>query len=364
MLDTSGYASAGRSYLRASLAAGLNVHACDRSRSANLYGKGIDQPILDLYERLSGSVVSPDCPAVQHTVPDAFFLDRTSRRPIGYSVFEMCRVPPTWVLYCNMMGEIWTASEYSRQAFLSSGLSVPVHVLPHAIDIDLFSPDSPAWKIENRRRFAFLSILDMTSRKAWHELLRAFWSAFSKDDDVCLVLKCYFGGFSDHDRVAVARRIAGWKRELDLGEGTAPVLLYTHPVDGTSMPSFYRGAGDCYVSIAREGFGLPMAEAMACGLPCIGPEVGGTREFMDESNSLLVKYEGDGPIDPEMLSISPSFEGLRWANHSWEHLAEQMKRMVSDSELRKSLAPKGKATVREKLSFETIGKRMRELLEA
>ena len=361
IIDCSGYSSAARGYLRACLEAGIAIRAVDRSRSTNLYGKGIDQPLLDLYARLSKTEVASDCPAVQHTVPDVFYKDKISKRPIGYTIFEMCNVPALWVPYCNEMGEIWTGSEYSKQAFQNSGVKVPIHVLHHALDLEKYSPDGSAWKILNRRGFAFLTILDLTPRKAWKELLQAYWTAFTKEDDVCLVMKCYFGGFSEQCRLNVARRISEWKQKLGFGDNASPILLYGGAIPDSSMPSLFRSC-DCYVSIGREGFGLTNCEAMACGLPCIGPEVGGTREFMDESNSLLVKHEGDGPIDPEMLSISPNFKGLSWANHSWEHLSEQMVKMVSDSTLRKSLAQKGMATVREKLSFETIGKRIVNLL--
>jgi glycosyltransferase involved in cell wall biosynthesis len=360
ILDCSGYAAAARGYLRACEAVGLPVRACDRSRSLNLAGKGMDPSILNMYERLSSTTVPEDCPTVQHQVPDCLFLDRKSSYPVGYTIFEMPRIPQGWVPYCNRMAAIWTGSSYSRDAFVSSGVTVPVSVLPHAIDLEAFSPAAESWKLENRRSFTFLSVLDFHARKAWKETLRAYWSAFGPEDDVCLILKAFFGGFDEGSKLDIARRIASFRQELGISKA-APILLYGYDVPARDMPGLYRAA-DCYVGISREGFGLSYAEAMACGLPCIGPEAGGVREFMTPENSFLVKYTGEEPIAPEMVRMFPSFEGLSWATHSWEHLAETMRHVVENPDARKARAERGLADVRARLNFRAIGQRLLDLL--
>jgi glycosyltransferase involved in cell wall biosynthesis len=360
LLDLSGYASAGRGYLRACEAADIVIQPRDRSRSLNLKDKGMDAGVLEMYERLSKNEVAPDCPTVQHQVPDVFFEDTRSRLRIGYTIFEMSRVPEPWVPCCNKMDVIWTGSEYSRQAFVASGVKVPVRVLPHAIDLDAYSPDGPRWNISNKRGFAFISVMDFTARKAWKDMLRAYWHAFRPADDVCLILKAYFGDFSDQSRKDIVRRIVKHRTDLKVGEAS-PILLYGHDVQASNMPALYRSA-DCYVGISREGFGLSFSEAMACGLPCIGPEVGGTRQYMTPENSLLVRHVGEEPIDREIVRMFPSFDGLTWAKHSWEHLAEVMRGAYENKNLRDSVAKKGLEHVRRELSFKSVGNRIKELL--
>lgn len=361
ILDCSGYASAARGYLRACEAVGITVQARDRSRSFNLKNKGMDEAILSMYKRLSQNRVPEDSPTVQHQVPDVFFRDERSRRPIGYTIFEMTSIPKSWANHCNQkVRTIWTGSEYSRQAFLNGGVSIPVEILPHAIDLETYSPDGPKWKIENRRNFMFLSCFDFTERKAWRELLRAWWHAFGSKDDVCLVLKVYFGDFSDEARKDIVRRIA--KYRLDLGiRDWAPILIYGHDVRECDMPSLYRTA-DCYVGISREGFGLSYSFSMACGVPCIGPQVGGTRQYMTPENSWLVDYVGDEPIASELARMFPSFEGLSWAVHSWEHLSFLMRHAVENESERKTKSQAALSDVRGNLSHEKIGNRIRELL--
>lgn len=360
ILDMSGYASAARGYIKACDVFGLKIRVKDRSRSTNLHNKGIDQSIVDLYTKLSATEVPADAPCVQHQVPDVFYKDSKTSCQIGFTIFEMNNIPKHWVPYCNQMATIWTGSEYSKQAFLNSGVTVPIHVLPHAIDTDFYSPNAQPWLISNKRAFSFISIFDFTARKAWQELLRAYWTAFSSKDDVCLILKVYFSDFSDSSRKDIIRRIANYKISLGFTE-TPPILIYGHDVPNNQMPNLYRTA-DCYVGISREGFGLPYAEAMACGLPVIGPEVGGTRQFMNEDNSFLVKYIGNEPISKEMIALNESFQSLSWAKHSWEHLSEVMKQVYQNKELRDQKAIKGLDFIRTELNYETIGKRIEDLL--
>jgi len=192
-------------------------------------------------------------------------------------------------------------------------------------------------------------------------LLRAYWEAFTSSDDVCLILKVYFGNFTDEATKSILRRISSFKEECRVNN-TPRILVYGHDVPQHQMSGLCRTA-DCYVGTSREGFGITYAEAMACGIACIGPEVGGTRQFMTEENSFLVKYLGDEGVGPETKKMYPSFSGLRWAKHSWEHLSALMRQVVYDGKERQRRALLGMEDVRKDLSPETIGATMTRLLE-
>ena len=57
------------------------------------------------------------------------------------------------------------------------------------------------------------------------------------------------------------------------------------------MPALYRAA-DCFVLPTRgEGFGRPLLEAMAAGVPVIATRWGGHTDFLDDQHAYLVEVE-------------------------------------------------------------------------
>jgi len=360
LLDVSGYAAAGRGYIRACEYGDIIVQAQDRSRSINLKDKGIDERIFSIYRKLENNKIPDDSPCVQHQVPDCFYINKKSKYSIGFTIFEMNSVPSRWVPYCNLMDVIWTGSHFSKAAFMTSNVKTKIEVVPHALDLDIYNPEAKPWIIKNKRAFCFLSVFDFTERKDWKTLLRAYWNTFSKKDDVCLILKVFFGGFGDHFVKDIYDRISSYRMECGAENG-GTILVYGHDILDKDMPGLYR-ACDCYVGTSREGFGLTYCEAMACGLPCIGPQVGGTREFMSEENSFLVHYQGDDTIGLETLGMYPDFAGIKWPTHSCEHLSFLMRQVYGNTEERTKKAQKGLKDVSEMLSYKSIGRKMQELL--
>lgn len=59
------------------------------------------------------------------------------------------------------------------------------------------------------------------------------------------------------------------------------------------LPSTYHAA-DIFLSTSRyEGFGLAVAEALACGLPVVSTDVGGVRDVIDDSGILVDRDDPD-----------------------------------------------------------------------
>src|SRR5262249_2956890 len=107
--------------------------------------------------------------------------------------------------------------------------------------------------------------------------------AFTRADDVCLVVKdmgagTFYRGQTAENAVARLR-----------DDPMAPEVVYlTDELADEEMPALY-AACDCLVHPYRgEGFGLPIAEAMACGLPVTVTGYGAALDFCDETNACLI----------------------------------------------------------------------------
>ena len=357
--DMSGYGVAARGYVKALDEFGVRVRIEDRSVSRSLAGKGVDEGVNRFLGRLKMNDVPPNATRVQHQNPDIFEAQRLGprRRNVGFSVFEMLSIPPHWAARCDLVDEVWTPSEYSRQAFLAGGVAADkVHVIPHFVDAKSFRPGDRRWSIGNLRGFNFLSLFDFTERKGWRELLQAYWRTFRRSDDVSLTLKCYFGSFGEGDQANIVRRVEDWRAECGFKkQDTAPVFFYGYDIPHGLLAPFYC-TFDAYAMLSREGFGLPFAEAMACGRSAIGPAVGGNREFMSEENSFLVERVGTEPIDDELVARTPSFRGLEWPTYSVDGLGYWMKYVYDHPREAKVRAMKGREDIRRLLSYDRIAR--------
>jgi glycosyltransferase involved in cell wall biosynthesis len=360
--DMSGYGMACIGYAIGLSQAGIRVCLVDKSMSLNLSGKGMDDHIRQRLQQLQEVVIPKTAPVVQHQVGDQLRPTNTAAFNIGYTIFEMTRVPPHWVPICNAMDQIWTGSTYSKEAFVNSGLpESKVHVIPHIIDLERFNPSIVPLDLPRKAGYNFLSVFDFQERKAWRELLIAYVRAFSQKDDVCLWLKCYQHSFEKEDQVLLVAKLYQVIHELGIPN---PPRIEVCPFDipFSLMPRLYRSF-DCYVSIAREGFGLPFAEAAASGLTVIGPERGGVREFLTKENSYLVDYVGDRPISLEMMKINPTFVALDWATHSVDHLQSLMKEVFENREDAKKRNELLVADIHQKLHYTVIADKVKKLLD-
>jgi len=245
---------------------------------------------------------------------------------IAYWAWELPDPPPGWTGCDRQVAEIWTPSAFSKSS-LTQLSSRPVHVVPHHI-----SAKSP----RHRRTAAQFTVLAMAdsrsslSRKNPEGALRAFHAAFGDSRAARLVLK--LSGRSDELR--------------ELKELLAPLLcqpnvtLLTEYLDQARLDALYREV-DVQLSLHRgEGFGLPLREAMAHGVPVVATGWSGNLDFMDRSNSCLVPYRLVPVHDQSAI-----YSGSRWAEPDINAAAQALRRLADDPEEYERLAAAAYASV-------------------
>jgi glycosyltransferase involved in cell wall biosynthesis len=197
--------------------------------------------------------------------------------------WEYGSLPRAWVegLRDGGTDEVWTPSAYCREMFLAAGIAPErVAVVPNGIDPARFSPDRPIapYPLATRKTFRFLYLGGVLPRKGVDVLLTAYRRAFGRDDDVALVLKI-FGTRSFYpleDEGAALRAFAV--------DPTAPELeIVDAEVSDEDVVRLYRTCDALAFPYRSEGFGLPMLEALACGMPVIATAGGAADAFLDET---------------------------------------------------------------------------------
>lgn len=178
----------------------------------------------------------------------------------------------------------------------------PSHIttVPCGVDLRVFHPES---RIEARQRLGLpqdkriiLQVGPLVPGKGIDNVLRAvsILARYSEFNDLMVLVAG--GPAEEPDRRACAEldRLMRLSEELEIRDRT----IFT----GQKKPEvlrYYYSAGDMFVSTPwYEPYGMTALEAMACGTPVIGADVGGIRYSVERGNTgLLVP-----PETPEALA--------------------------------------------------------------
>ena len=121
------------------------------------------------------------------------------------------------------------------------------------------------------------------------------------------------------------------------------------------LPSLYQ-AVDAFVLPSRgEGWGRPLMEAMANGLPTIGTRWSGNLEFMNDENSFLVDCDVV-PVSDDAVDELPHFCGHCWAEPSVTHLRQQLRRVYEERTEGKMRGGAARQTVAERYVRARVGR--------
>jgi glycosyltransferase involved in cell wall biosynthesis/Flp pilus assembly protein TadD len=199
--------------------------------------------------------------------------------------WEYGSLPRAWLRpLTELVDEVWVPTRFVRDGFVGSGVPADrVHVVPFGIDPARFHPGVRPLALATAKRFNFLFVGGTIRRKGIDLLLSAYADTFTAADDVCLIIKdlgvgTYYGGQTAGDAIARLRERPG-----------APAVEYLdRPLGEDELAGLY-AACDCLVQPYRgEGFGLPIAEAMACGRPVIVTGYGAALDFCTAATAYLL----------------------------------------------------------------------------
>jgi GT2 family glycosyltransferase len=276
---------------------------------------------------------------------------RGGRYTIGAWAWELPVFPDRWLDAFKLVDEVWVPSEFVRAA-VSADSPVPVVRMPHAVRL----PRGPFLDRQHfglgPDRFQFLAMYDANSvrqRKNPEGAVQAFCRAFdSTDESVCLVIKV--NNADEQERRALAR-LRGSHPGVRVIDG----VLDRREVDSLLASS------DCFVSLHRaEGFGLPIAEAMALGKPVIATGWSGNMDFMDETNAACIGYR----LTRIGRDLGPYDADQTWAEPDIDDAAAWMRRLREDPAVGRDMGRMAAATIAGSFSSAVLGRATDERLRA
>ncbi len=262
--------------------AGVNRGVCDRLAE-------MDGIALERVSR-TGAGGGPALPLpahveVRHQFPPDLRPPASGRLAV-IQPWEFGAAPVDWVEGINRnVDELWVPSAHVRDTYVGSGVDPErVAVIPNGVDLELFAPAGPRMELD-APGVRVLFVGGLIDRKGPDLLIAAFLDAFHGRDDVSLVIKDFGADgiypMSDRSRL----------REY-AESGQHPRIVYLHrDMTTAEIASLYRACDVLVHPYRGEGFGMPVLEAMACGLPVIVTAGGPTDDFCPDDACWRLRAE-------------------------------------------------------------------------
>jgi glycosyltransferase involved in cell wall biosynthesis len=262
---------------------------------------------------------------IRHNLP-AGFVSPSDGYYILIIPWEFGKLPASLVGHINREADrVWCPSHYVRELHIASGvLENKLKVIPNGINPEIYHPGIPPLKLTTGKSFKFLFLGGIIYRKGIDVLIDAFTEEFRPAEDVSLVIKG-LGQDTYYNSGKMVQKI----REIAEDPHRPEIILIDRNFSIAEMGSIYT-ACDCYVHPYRgEGFCMPLAEAMACGLPVITTGYGPSLDFCSQENSFLIDYHLEPVNDSgqEIIVAEPDKASLKkYMRYAFEN-QEQIKKM-------------------------------------
>jgi glycosyltransferase involved in cell wall biosynthesis len=204
-------------------------------------------------------------------------------------------------------------SKHVKKILIDAGVSVPITVVGNGVDHWLRIKALP-FEVRTAKH-TFLHVSSCFPRKGADVLLKSYGQAFTKADDVLLIVKTFE---NPHNTI----RLQLAELQADNPDYPAVHLLMNDLSEG-ELKTLYEKCDTLVAPSRAEGFGLPIAEAMLSGLHVITTAWSGQMDFCTPENASLIDYAfALANTHEEGKSVSA------WAEPDVSHLSRLMRDAV------------------------------------
>ena len=280
---------------------------------------------------------------------------------IGMSAFvETDRCNPAWIDRCNQMDLIVVPSSFTKSIVEKSGIVLKeIKVIPEYFNQKILNKNSTTSFEKIKTRFNFLMMAQLTDvnpendRKNILNTIKTFCETFENNKDVGLILKTSAGKYSQEDKkitVEVMKNLLSQVRKSNFPK----VHLLHGDMSSKEIADLYNSKKvHAFLSATRgEGYGIPLVDAAAAGIPVIATNWSGHLDFLKDD---FVK------VDYSLVDISENkidnrifFKNFKWANPCNKSLSNNLIRVCEKYDYYKKVAEKNQTNVLKNFGKERI----------
>ena len=216
------------------------------------------------------------------------YMTNGKNNRFGIWCYEWAFLPQGFAKHHHSVDYILAPSKFAKECFTNS--KVPeekVKVIPHGINLEQFA-NKNRYQLKTKKRVKiFVNIGQAHIRKNIPGMFKAYFSAFNKNDDVCLVAKISKNDMKNPFDVDPMKIFNSIRNQY---KNAAEVELITEYVP--NIVELYNACDVVYTLSFCEGFYMPGLEVFAAAKINVAPRYGGQLDFLNDDNSILI----DGKI--------------------------------------------------------------------
>ena len=266
-------------------------------------------------------------------------------RNIQWVVFESTRIPEAIQPAIQGADQVWVPSAWGHSVLTAHGIDADrIRIVPEGVDGARFHAHGRRPRTA-ARPLRFLTVGKYEQRKGIDETIEAFAKVYANHPQAELIIKSNY--FTNHRQKydALHAKISG----LD------NVSLLWGEMTETQLADLYRACDVFVLPTRAEGWGLPLIEAVAAGLPVITTMHSGHTEFLEHvTDSVLPVAHVMTRIDcPEYCSYYPDTmnDWGVWASPDVDSLVTCMQQAFREEYRLYDRAQRNSKIIRERFSW-------------